>query len=296
MPLPIRRPIQPPPPVRVMHQTPQQMHHVYYHQQTNLSQLPMTPGQNAVPHNNSWLRQQPLGGNGTCGQLEDIYESPSGQSHIYEVIDSTPRAMVMDSKLVKPSTSSVPPVGVVQKQKPKVPPRNGSKATVKIPPQRTRPPPMPAPRRGVPVGGELVTTQLVATPGTSRMYTRDGNVNQGRVQQHKGQSQAGFQSHQSTMLNETTATAPHVLQPNVLKYFQQKLYESFGNSFAGNGSSIGGGGVCGAVVGQPQKVVARDDVGNNDVVGSLPNNNSSTRINAMLETAHFLATAAYLER
>lgn len=255
MPLPLRRPLQPPPriyppppppptapPLTVpqLHQQPtNQASHIPLLQpqkpQINSNQKPapvriaIKAGSSIENNNNvKWSRQQPLGSTvGGSHPTEAIYETLASQSHIYEVIDTA----LGPNRLASTSRSLL--------DKPKVPPRNGSKASYK--PQRYKLPPTPAPRRAAPVGGDVA------------------------------------QSSQMTMMLEQTSAAPHVLQPNVLKYFQQKLYESFGS---------GGGGD-----GQPQKAALEAVCG---AVESLPN--KVNRFDAMLETAQFLATAAYLER
>lgn len=84
----------------------------------------------------------------------------------------------------------------------------------------------------------------------------------------------------ATNVNATAVVnfnTPHVLQPNVLKYFQQKLYESFGNNDP-----------------QPQRMLLEAVCGENRTA-EVPLTNQN-RIDMMLETAQFLATAAYLER
>ncbi|XP_063702188.1 uncharacterized protein LOC134832179 [Culicoides brevitarsis] len=100
---------------------------------------------------------------------------------------------------------------------------------------------------------------------------------------------------QAKAVLEQTITMPNVLQPNVLKYFQQKLYQSFGAD--GN------------------EMMMKDSRGllfpythnnnnNNEspssIFGALnPISGDEKRqqqIDMMLETAQFLATAAYLER
>lgn len=88
--------------------------------------------------------------------------------------------------------------------------------------------------------------------------------------------------HQGLLSNVENFNTPHVLQPNVLKYFQQKLYESFGNDP------------------QPQRTILEAVCGSNAAGVNAANGetciNGKNRIDVMLETAQFLATAAYLER
>lgn len=270
--MPLRRPLQQPPSARIyppLSPPPAlpQMHHQLSGQSSHIPLLQPQPphrpqinsSQKAIfisravkqqqdptidNNNGKWSRQQPLGSaaGGTACTGEVIYESLACQSHIYEVIDSgSTRAAT-----VAPAARQLAPTPRLPAEKPKVPPRNGSKSSSR-PQPRTKPPPMPAPRRVLPVGGG-------ETHPTPQMMVAS----------------------QPMVVGNQTTVAPHVLQPNVLKYFQQKLYESFGNSNVG---------------GQPQKA-ALEAVCTS--VEMMPN--KSQRIDAMLETAQFLATAAYLER
>lgn len=143
------------------------------------------------------------------------------------------------------------------REKPKVPPRNSSTGLSKA--SKKGRPPLPVP-----------------------------NVPDVRLEQQK-------------TLNPIPITMPNVLQPNVLKYFQQKLYQSFGTGGMNEGGMEEGN----------EMLFRCYNINNNgpsNIFGELnpisevpPSDNITAaakqqQIDMMLETAQFLATAAYLER
>lgn len=157
----------------------------------------------------------------------------------------------------------------VRGEKPKVPPRNSSIGLNKAS-KKTRPP-LPVP--------------------SVRVEKQDTNVHFLR------------QNDQTKTAPNQTITVPNVLQPNVLKYFQQKLYQSFGTGVVNDSGLVGG-------MEEGNEVLFRYNNNNNNgpsnifgelnPISEVPGDNTMAakqqQIDMMLETAQFLATAAYLER
>lgn len=193
-----------------------------------------------------------------------MYDSVSSSGHIYEMIGSERSVRLNQSN----STNDC---------KPKVPPRN-----------------MTTTNKGRKMKHSFLSEQS-PIPANNKKQPPPPSLNRLLEEQ--------------TILSKTL-NMPNILQPNVLKYFQQKLYQSFGsnncnttknnpeissllpsvyNSSSNGGVNIGGIKFFDGI--NPLNGGNNNTDGNNIMV-----ENRQQQIDMMLETAQFLATAAYLER
>lgn len=162
-------------------------------------------------------------------------------------------------------------VRTLRGEKPKVPPRNSSTGLTKVS-KKVR----------------------LSVPSPQIRTKQEANNSHFLQQQNEQKVHA-----QTKMALNQVVTMPNVLQPNVLKYFQQKLYQSFGTGITNEGAMAEG-----------NEMLFRYNNNNNNgpsnifgdlnPISEVPGDNLTVvkqqQIDMMLETAQFLATAAYLER